>query len=145
MKRLIYIIGGTLLLMVSCTSKKSPNEAAPTDADRIAVMDSLQSDTLHHPSPEQLDGHMPPPPPDSAHAKRLPPPPPDSGRFDGHRPPLPPDGMRPGGPPPPPPHGKGRPPHKPDNMRGFDPASEDDMDDNGMSRYMENNDEEGWD
>ena len=30
-----------------------------------------------------------------------------------------------------------------DNMRGFDPASEDDMDDNGMSRYMENNDEEG--
>lgn len=31
------------------------------------------------------------------------------------------------------------------NMRGFDPASEDDMPDNGMSRYMENNDEEGWD
>ena len=31
-----------------------------------------------------------------------------------------------------------------DNMRGFDPASEDDMDDNGMSRYMENNDDEGW-
>ena len=55
-------------------------------------------------------------------------------------------------------------------MRGFDPASEDDMDDNGMCRYMEkrlnsesramlalampsreggrvklNNDEEGWD
>ena len=25
-----------------------------------------------------------------------------------------------------------------DNMRGFDPASEDDMEDNGMSRYMEN-------
>lgn len=32
-----------------------------------------------------------------------------------------------------------------DNMRGFDPASEDDIEDNGMSRYMENNDEEGWD
>ena len=32
-----------------------------------------------------------------------------------------------------------------DNMRGFDPASEDDMDDNGMGRYMENNDDEGWD
>lgn len=32
-----------------------------------------------------------------------------------------------------------------DNMRGFDPASEDDMDDNGISRYMENDDEEGWD
>ena len=31
-----------------------------------------------------------------------------------------------------------------DNMRGFDPASEDDMEDNGMRRFMENNDEEGW-
>lgn len=28
---------------------------------------------------------------------------------------------------------------------GFAPASEDDMDDNGMSRYMETDDEEGWD
>lgn len=46
--------------------------------------------------------------------------------------------------PPLPPHGKGHPHHEPDNMRGFDPASEDDMEDNGMSRYMENNDEEGW-
>lgn len=55
------------------------------------------------------------------------------------------DSMHPDGPPPPPLHGKGRLPHKPDNMCGFDPASEDDMDDNGMSRYMENNDEEGWD
>ena len=34
--------------------------------------------------------------------------------------------------------------HK-DNMRGFDPASEDDMPDNGMTRYMENYDDEGWD
>ncbi len=67
----------------------------------------------------------------------------DSMRPD--MPPPPPDGMHPDGPPPPPPHGKGRPPHKPDNMRGFDPASEDDMEDNGMSRYMENDDEEGWD
>ena len=32
-----------------------------------------------------------------------------------------------------------------DNMRGFDPASEDDMDDNGMTRYMEANDDEAWD
>ena len=31
-----------------------------------------------------------------------------------------------------------------DGMRHFDPASEDDMDDNGMSRYMDSNDEEGW-
>lgn len=28
---------------------------------------------------------------------------------------------------------------------GDDPVSEDDMDDNGMNRYMENNDEDGWD
>ena len=34
--------------------------------------------------------------------------------------------------------------HKHDNIRGFDPASEDDMDDNGMTRYMEANDEEAW-
>ena len=73
-----------------------------------------------------------------------PPPPPDGKRFNGP-PPPPPDGKRFNGPPPPPPHEKGRPPHEPDNMRGFDPASEDDMDDNGMRRYMENNDEEGWD
>ena len=73
-----------------------------------------------------------------------PPPPPDGKCFNGP-PPPPPDGKRFNGPPPPPPHEKGRPPHEPDNMRGFDPASEDDMDDNGMSRYMENNDEEGWD
>ena len=32
-----------------------------------------------------------------------------------------------------------------DNLRGFDPASEDDMPDNGMRRYMGNDDEEGWD
>lgn len=32
-----------------------------------------------------------------------------------------------------------------DNMRGFDPASEDDSHDNGMSRWSENNDERGWD
>ena len=68
----------------------------------------------------------------------------DSMRPDMPPPPPPPDGKHSDGPPPPPPHGKGRPPHRPDNMRGFDPASEDDMEDNGMSRYMENNDEEGW-
>ena len=32
-----------------------------------------------------------------------------------------------------------------DNMRGWDPASEDDTHDNGMSRWSENNDEKGWD
>ena len=30
-----------------------------------------------------------------------------------------------------------------DNLRGFDPALEDDLHDNGMRRYMENDDEEG--
>ena len=69
----------------------------------------------------------------------------DEDRDSHTPPPPPPDGRRFNGPPPPPPHEKGRPPHEPANMRGFDPASEDDMDDNGMRRYMENNDEEGWD
>ncbi|MBQ6190299.1 MAG: hypothetical protein IJK45_09030 [Bacteroidaceae bacterium] len=32
-----------------------------------------------------------------------------------------------------------------DNLRGFDPIWEDDMEDNGMTRYQENYDEEGWD
>ena len=117
MKRIIYIIGGLLILMVSCTSRKSTNDVNVSDVDSFAVMDSMRPD--------------------------MPPPPPDSGRVDGYRPPPPPDGRGFDGPPPPPSHGKGH--HKPDNMRGFDPASEDDMDDNGMSRYMENNDEEGWD
>lgn len=45
----------------------------------------------------------------------------------------------------PPQNNYGNPHHSQDNMRGFDPASEDDMDENGMSRYMENNDDEGWD
>lgn len=108
-----------VFILLSCTSKNNSDNANVSEVDSIAVMDSMRPD--------------------------MPPPPPDSGRFDGHRPPPPPARMHPDGPPPPPPHGKGRPPHKPDNMRGFDPASEDDMDDNGMSRYMENNDEEGWD
>ena len=103
--KVLMCLGIPLLLMMSCDSKKNPNDTVPSDEDSVAVMDSMQPD-------------MPPPPS---------------------------DGVHPGGPLPPPPHGKGRPPHKPDNMRGFDPASEDDMDDNGMSRYMENNDEGGWD
>ncbi len=118
MKRIVLVIT-LMILMVSCTSRKNSYDAAPTGEQSIEALDSMRPD--------------------------MSPPPLDSGRVDGHRPPPPPDGMHPGGPPPPPPHGKGRPPHKPDNMRGFDPASEDDMDDNGMSRYMENNDEEGWD
>ena len=115
--RFIIYAAFTLLFMVSCNSRKRGNDIPQSDVENVMVSDSLHSDTMHHPSPDEFeDGHMPPPPPD--------------GRgFDG--------------PPPPPPHGKGH--HKPDNLRGFDPAFEDDMDDNGMNRYMENNDEEGWD
>ena len=31
-----------------------------------------------------------------------------------------------------------------DNLRGWDTTSEDDTHDNGMQRYMENDDDEGW-
>jgi len=120
MRKYTYIIYfAAMLFMVACNSRKSSSDVFQGDMENVADTDSLRLDTLHHPSPDEFeDGHMPPPLPD--------------GRgFDG--------------PPPPPPHGKGHPHHESDNMRGFDPASEDDMDDNGMSRYMENNDEEGWD
>ena len=117
MNKLAYFyLGFAMLFMVSCNSRKNSNDLYQS----AVVSDSMHSDTLYHPLPDELlDGHIPPPPP------------PDGKHFDG--------------PPPPPPHGKDRPPHEPDNMRGFDPASEDDMEDNGMSRYIENNDEEGWD
>ncbi len=116
MKKILYILIGVSLLL-SCNNRKNANN---TNSNGMVVTDTIRPDSLCHSSLDEFtDGHMPPPPP--------------------------PDGKHPGGTPPPPPHGKGRPPHKPDNMCGFDPASEDDMDDNGMSRYMENNDEEGWD
>lgn len=120
MKKYTFIIfGAASLLMLACNSRKSASDALKRDIEGITIMDSVPPDTLHHPMQDELkDGHMSPPPPDGKH-------------FDG--------------PPPPPPRGKGHPRHQPDNMRGFDPASEDDMDDNGMSRYMENYDDEGWD
>jgi hypothetical protein len=117
MKNVFYILI-LVSLLLSCNSRKNANDTNPNGIEDV-VTDSMRPDSLHHPSQDEFgDGHMPPPPPDGKH-------------FDGPPPPLP--------------NGKDRPPHKPDNMRGFDPASEDDMDDNGMSRYMENNDEEGWD
>lgn len=113
----IFYAAFALLFMVSCNSRKSGNDVSQSDIVDVMVSDSLRPDTLHHLSPDEFDNdHMPPPPSDRR-------------------------GF--GGPPPPPPHGKGH--HKPDNMCGFDPASEDDMDDNGMSRYIENNDDDGWD
>ena len=110
--------------LVCCNGKGGKNNE-PYDGGHGIGIDTAtihQIDMMEDSVPvtkEVMDSHTPPPPP------------PDGKHFDG--------------PPPPPPHEKGRPPHEPDNMRGFDPASEDDMDDNGMSRYMENNDEEGWD
>ena len=110
--------------LICCNGKGEKNNE-PYDGGHGIGIDTAtihQIDMMEDSVPvtkEVMDSHTPPPPP------------PDGKHFDG--------------PPPPPPHEKGRPPHEPDNMRGFDPASEDDMDDNGMSRYMENNDEEGWD
>ena len=120
-KRIIII--GIALLFLSCGNRKGSNYDEPYDGGQGIGIDTA---TVN----EFKESHMPPPP--------------DSDRFDGYRPPPPPDGKHPDVPPPPSPDGKGRSPHKPDNMRGFDPPSEDDMDDNGMSRYMENNDDEGW-
>ena len=115
-----------VILLLSCGNGKGGKNNEPYDGGHGIGIDTatihqidLVEDSVPLVSDEDRDSHTPPPPP------------PDGRRFNG--------------PPPPPPHEKGRPPHEPDNMRGFDPASEDDMDDNGMSRYMENNDDEGWD
>jgi len=143
------------LLLVGCSGRKGADGGASFGTQNEAAVDSACSDTLSHGAAavELENDSMPPPPPEDGQHDG---PPPKDGDFDG--PPPPPDDGHFGGPPPedgrhggPPPedgrHG-GPPPHddgQRDNMRGFDPASEDDMDDNGMSRYMENNDEEGWD
>ena len=120
MKHISIILFVTLLL--ACGNGKGGKNNEPYDGGHGIGIDTAtinQLDLVEDSVPvakEVMDSHTPPPPP------------PGGKRFNG-----------------PPPHEKGRPPHEPDNMRGFDPASEDDMDDNGMSRYMENNDEEGWD
>ena len=115
-----------VILFLACGNGKGGKNNEPYDGGHGIGIDTatihqidLVEDSVPLVSDEDRDSHTPPPPP------------PDGRRFNG--------------PPPPPPHEKGRPHHEPDNMRGFDPASEDDMDDNGMSRYMENNDEVGWD
>ena len=115
-----------MVLFLACGNGKGGKNNEPYDGGHGIGIDTatihqidLVEDSVPLVSDEDRDSHTPPPPP------------PDGKRFNG--------------PPPPPPHEKGRPPREPDNMRGFDPASEDDMDDNGMSRYMDNNDEEGWD
>ena len=126
MNKIVSVVFVFLLsaFLVCCNGKGGKNNE-PYDGGHGIGIDTAtihQIDSIEDSVPvtkEVMDSHTPPPPP------------PDGKRFNG--------------PPPPPPHEKGRPPHEPDNMRGFDPASEDDMDDNGMSRYMENNDEEGWD
>ena len=115
-----------MAMFLACGNGKGGKNNEPYDGGHGIGIDTatihqidLVEDSIPLVSDEDKDSHTPPPPP------------PDGKRFNG--------------PPPPPPHEKGRPPREPDNMRGFDPASEDDMDDNGMSRYMDNNDEEGWD
>ncbi len=127
-----------MAMFLACGNGKGGKNNEPYDGGHGIGIDTatihqidLVEDSIPLVSDEDKDSHTPPPPP------------PDGKRFNGP-PPPPPDGKRFNGPPPPPPHEKGRPPREPDNMRGFDPASEDDMDDNGMSRYMENYDEEGW-
>ena len=125
-----------VVLLSACGNDKGGRNNEPYDGGHGIGIDTatihqldLVEDSIPLVSDEDRDSHTPPPPPpDGKHMDGPPPPPPDGKRFNG-----------------PPPHEKGRPPREPDNMRGFDPASEDDMDDNGMSRYMENNDEEGWD
>ena len=127
MNKIVSIVFVILLsVFLACCNGKGGKNNEPYDGGHGIGIDTatihqidLVEDSVPLVSDEDRDSHTPPPPP------------PDGRRFNG--------------PPPPPPHEKGRPPHEPDNMRGFDPASEDDMDDNGMSRYMENNDEEGWD
>ena len=128
MNKIVSIVFVILLsVFLACCNGKGRQVDEPYDGGHGIGIDTA---TIH-----QLDliedSTPPPPPPDGKRSNGPPPPPPDGKRFNG--------------PPPPPPQEKGRPPHEPDNMRGFDPASEDDMDDNGMSRYMENYDEEGWD
>ena len=127
MNKIVSVVFVFLLsaFLVCCNGKGGKNNE-PYDGGHGIGIDTatihqidLVEDSVPLVSDEDRDSHTPPPPP------------PDGRRFNG--------------PPPPPPHEKGRPHHEPDNMRGFDPASEDDMDDNGMRRYMENNDEEGWD
>ena len=143
MKHISIILFVTLLL--ACGNGKGGKIDEPYDGGHGVGIDTAtihQIDMVEDSVPvtkEVMDSHTPPPPPPDG--KRFNGPPPDGKHLDGP-PPPPPGGKRFNGPPP---HEKGRPPHEPDNMRGFDPASEDDMDDNGMSRYMENNDEEGWD
>lgn len=106
MNKLYHIcLGIFLLIIASCTSRKSTTDTIEFGVDSVTLLDSTHSEMQ----------------------------------------PATPVGMHPGGQPLYLPHEESGPPHEPDNMRGFDPASEDDMDDNGMSRYMENDDEEGWD
>ena len=140
-----YVVSVILsLLFISCGNGKGEKNNEPYDGGHGVGIDTAtihQMDLVEDSVPvakEVMDRHTPPPP--SPDGKRFNGPPPDGKHLDGP-PPPPPGGKRFNGPPP---HEKGRPPHEPDNMRGFDPASEDDMDDNGMSRYMENNDDKGW-
>ncbi len=130
MKKLLFVFAFSLL--VACNNSKPQPKTEADDNDRYESLEAPPADTI---AQKEIGEETPPPPPPTQRDQDdNPPPPPEHGRH-GDNPP-----------PPPPSHERGdNPPPKPDNMRGFDPASEDDMPDNGMDRYMENNDEEGWD
>ncbi len=112
---LISIILFILVIICACTNRNKPDSDSKEVNTEQEDSAFITSDTLDRPTPPEFD-HEP-------------------SDMDGR----PPHGPHMG---PPPPDDRFKPDD--DNMRGFDPASEDDMDDNGMSRYMENNDEEGW-
>ncbi len=138
----ILLAGMTL---VACGNRKAETEKVEPGTERLepGTMEpgTMEPGTMEpgtmEPGTERSDSAdmkrgMPPEPPRGDRPPR-----PKDGKFDGHRPPEPPEGFG-GQRPPEPPEGE------PDNMRGFDPRSEDDMEDNGMRRFMENNDDEGW-
>ncbi len=125
MKKVLVILV-SIVMLLACGNKRSEKELFINEpvVEEDSVYDDLR-DTLA--SKRSVDEGVPPRDarPHSPHPRgdNPPPKPPMGGRHGDNPPPPPPDD---------------------DNMRGFDPASEDDMPDNGMSRYMENNDEEGW-
>ena len=118
MKRLSFILLAGLLLL-SCNEKKTYPPIPSTVVNKDTVKEEKKADTLHVDKEQQPEQPTAPSPPPSSVKNTTP-------------------SVRPSA-------SKRHVQPQYDNMRGFDPASEDDMDDNGMSRYMDNNDDEGWD
>lgn len=117
-KQLSFILLAGLLLL-SCNEKKTYPPIPTTVVNKDTVKAEKKADTLHVDKEQQPEQPTAPSPPPSSVKNTTP-------------------SVRPSA-------SKSHVQPQYDNMRGFDPASEDDMDDNGMSRYMDNNDDEGWD